>query len=238
MKYPFVIDRKNSGKAKNVEANTYDNALNKVLAKHQGKRVTTTFAKRVDDFNNGRIRGDPSPLVSPEQKIIVKPITKILNTMDLMSARVEAAAMSRREHKKIYINTDNEGECICSSIASKNPDNVQAAYVNGSEVKLGEEVAYTEIEIEETKTSKPKKSTKMETTVTKKTAKKVAKKSAPAKKVVAKKVVTPKSKEEKIPRGNNMFLTEAEWKKVDALLKKEETTFSAWSRGLVQSKIK
>lgn len=168
MKYPFVIDRKNSGKAKNVEANTYDNALNKVLAKHQGKRVTTTFAKRVDDFNNGRIRGDPPPLVSPEQKIIVKPIIKYLNTMDLISARVEAAAMSRQQRKKIYINTDDEGECVCSSIASKNPDNVQAAFVNGSEVKLGEEVAYDEIEIEETKTSKPKKSTKMEKVAKKK----------------------------------------------------------------------
>jgi len=41
-----------------------------------------------------------------------------------------------------------------------------------------------------------------------------------------------------VPRGNNMYLTEAEWKKVDTLLAKEGVSFSAWSRGLVQAKIK
>lgn len=56
-------------------------------------------------------------------------------------------------------------------------------------------------------------------------------------KTIAKKL--PKNEKAKtIARGNNMFLTEADWKKVDAILNKEETSFSAWSRSLVLAKIK
>lgn len=92
----------------------------------------------------------------------------------------------------------------------------------------------------------PKEVNKKEMAVVKTPAKKIAKK-VPAKKVTAVKkspgkVLTPKTEKkdvgEKLIRGNNMALTPAEWRKVDELLKKEDVSFSTFSRNLVLAKIK
>jgi hypothetical protein len=91
--------------------------------------------------------------------------------MDLISAKVEAAKASRDKRKKMYINVDDEGECIISSIPAKDTDKIQAVFVNGSQVPLEDHL---------TNINETKQETKMET--------KTAKKSAPAKKTAAKKV--------------------------------------------------
>lgn len=233
MKYPFVIDRRSKGKLAKVEAINYEQALNKVLALNPGKRVSTKFAIAVAGKRKEVVA--LPPIVTTIKPQSFNPYLNS-NKMDLVTARVDAAKESRSKKKKIYINVDGEGECVLSSIAAKNKDQIMAAYVNGSEVPLTDE---SEIEQVEEKVEKPKTKIKMETKTTKKiTAKK---KSTPAKKSAApakKKAVEKASTEEKIPRGNNMFLTAPEWKKVDALIAKEGLTFSAWSRGLVQAKIK
>jgi hypothetical protein len=40
------------------------------------------------------------------------------------------------------------------------------------------------------------------------------------------------------PRGCNMYLSAAEWKKVDVILEKEGVSFNAWAKSLIRAKIK
>jgi len=239
--FPFVV-RGPTDKLKRVEADSYPNALNKVLAQNPDRFVTTQFAQRTTGTIVKR------PVVLPIVKLRNKRYIKFLQTMDLQSARKQAAADSKAQKKKLYINVDpDDGECSLSSVADKNPDNVMAAFVNGSEVALDEpkqeQAKTTKVNAVLHKSSKKSLGVVAEATVKKvnqlsnksesKTTmatKKVAPKKTAAK-VAAKKVV--KSNGEKtIPRGNNMFLTEAQWKKVDA--KRGDESFSAWSRGLVK----
>lgn len=157
--------------------------------------------------------------------------------MDLITAKVEAAAKSK-DGKKIFILVDAEGECSLSNTYSKE---AIAAYKNGNEVALEAGDASTSEGAGQTAPPPAGKKVKSVTTKKPKTmatpavSKKVAKK-APAKKVVAKKAATPNP--DRIVRGNNMFLSKGEWAKVDAILKKEDKSFSEWSRGLVLAKIK
>jgi hypothetical protein len=66
-----------------------------------------------------------------------------------------------------------------------------------------------------------------------------APKKSDSKKKVAAKVLTPKDSEPRITKGNNMALTEAQWKKVDAKIKAMgERSFSSYSRNLVLKDIK
>jgi hypothetical protein len=216
MTYPFVVSRR---KVVKVTADSYDNALNKVLMKNPVKIITTTFAQNLA----GRKHLPTTPEELKIEHLKYKPIKLILNTMDLISAKVEAANVSKKERKRIYIYIDGEGECLLTSIQPKNKDLVQAVFVNGAEIKL------EDIEQQTIST--------MSTKVKKAPVKKTAKKVTAAKKSPAKKILKPaKSTEEKIPRGNNMFLTQAEWNKVDKV--RGEESFSAWCRGLVQAKIK
>lgn len=252
--YPFIINRKaKSLRAKRVkvEANSYEEALNKVLAVNPGKWVTTTYARNliVVDFSIAEKAALQSKTTIPKiGRIYCKPFKHITNTMDLITAKVDAAALSRKKGKKLYINVDSEGECIIESLPAKKQEDIMAVFIAGNEVKLEDHVTMV---VDEVKTSasqpatkktkevvKKEKTKKVKTMATvktavkktaKKVAKKVTKKTAPAKK---------DTREIKIPRGNNMFLTEAQWKKVDALLAKEGLTFSAWSRSLVEVKIK
>jgi len=108
---------------------------------------------------------------------------------DLLSAKVEAAGASRTEKKTIYIMVDDDGDCTLHTTDFLPKHETIAAYRNGSEVPLDDEVV----------TPEPTKNKKMAETKTpaKPAAKKPAapaKKSAPAKKVAAKKVVKPAAK--------------------------------------------
>jgi len=159
---------------------------------------------------------------------------KHARNMDLISSQVEAATLSRQQKKTFYIFKDKEGECEVSKDLPKNLDDLLAVYILGEESKSELEKLISEppkVKLDVKQVKEKTMSTKTKKTPAKKTAKKaVSKKTAPATK---EKIVG-----DKIARGNNMSLTAAEWKKVDAILAKEKISFSAWSRGLVQAKIK
>jgi len=239
--FPFVV-RGLTDKLKRVEADSYPNALNKVLAQNPDRFVTTQFAQRTAGLGLTTSRAAVLPVVRTPNKRYIK----FLETMDLQSARKQAAADSKAQKKKLFINVDDEGECVLSSVADKNPDNVMAAFVNGSEVALDEpkqeQAKTTKVNAALSKalkktlgkvaTATVEKVNKLSTNKSESTNEmKSTKKSVPAKKA-AKKVAKKASGEKTVPRGNNMFLTEAQWKKVDA--KRGDESFSAWSRGLVK----
>lgn len=228
--YPFVIKTRVRGKLRKVMAESFEQALNKILSVNPGHRVSTKFARSVDGLPYHH-----KEHAQKSERHKIQPFIQIINTMDLIEARVKAAATSLKEKKKIYIVVDKEGECLLKSIPDKNPELNMAAFVNGSEVKVTSEEIETSAEAEVTKISQVKKKTPL--TKTKVQPKKKTKMAKTATKTPAKNLVK-KSSEERIARGNNMHLTATEWKKVDAILKKEEISFSAWSRGLVLAKIK
>jgi hypothetical protein len=214
--------------------------------------------------------------------------------MDLITAKVDAAAKSKKERVAVFVNVyshghKDEGDCFISLAPSKT---TQAIFLAGEEVKEGSAVWQGLMDSDKNKSlrteetplkiasdndkgkpidprllespkSKPKlqskaeeptaakvkkvveKKSKKKMPVTKTkpakkvAAKKVAKKEAPKKKVEAKILKPEGPKEEKLIRGNNMALTEAQWAKVDAAIKKDGAkSFSSWSRDLVLAKIK
>lgn len=209
--YPFVV----GNKVIKVTASGIKNAINRITSKHQNKFINITHAKN----------------------------------MDLISAKVEAAKLSRSEHKKKYIIVDDEGECFIDNAPLKG---VLHCYNNGSEIALENDAPVTTTVPRPNKKKLPAQSEKAQKMINKKEGKESAANeidstktknmaTKPAKKAAAKKVKATASKEpkvKKIARGNNMFLTEEEWKKVDKLLEKEQVSFSAWSRNLVLAKIK
>lgn len=183
---------------------------------------------------------------------------KLKYIMDLITAKVEAAALSIKKGKRTYINLNEEDEeCEVSLSPDSKKENILAVFAAGNEIKDVEEVLMVlqkdsiepahpstkpkseKLKVQKNNTKpkqeKPVKTVKQDkimSTKTKKTKVKEAKKSASVKKIAK------EPKGDKIARGNNMFLTPTEWKKVDSLLNKEGLTFSAWSRSLVQAKIK
>ncbi len=100
-RYPFVINRKQPRATVQVtEASNYNVALNKVLELHPGKRVSTKFAKNVERFHNALPSLMETVIDADKIKPFkYKPFKQILNTMDLITARVEAAAQSLKEKK-------------------------------------------------------------------------------------------------------------------------------------------
>jgi hypothetical protein len=207
--FPFIISKR---KAVKVAAFSLANALDRVLLKHPNKLITITYAKNV---------------------------AKHLKSMDLVSAHKEAKTKSKAEKNVQYFVVLESDEFIIKRFDEvKDKDDVYSIWRNGAKVDSPKEVNVdapitTPVEVK-LKSNKMETKTKEKKPAAKKMAKKVAPKKA-AKKAEVKKV---KNGETKIPRGNNMFLTEAEWKKVDAILTKEDVSFSAWSRNLVLSKIK
>lgn len=220
--FPFLVRVSRTTKTRKVvkvHATCYTNALKKVFALHPRKFV------------------------------------KLKNSnMDLITAKVEAAALSKRERKIVYICVSDDGEC---ELFDSPQGEIMATFSGGTEVKEQVEAVaskpepkvkkITKVSAEEMKVIKENKdelrTVKREAPIKKASGKSKNKVMATVakKKKAAKKTVTNRpsvSTEKKIPRGNNMHLTAAEWKKVDAILEKEETSFSAWSRGLVLAKIK
>ena len=203
-KFPFVINRKSKTlKAKRIKvtADSYNLALDKVLAKHQGKWVCTTFARNLIPKNSNMIISKASPISFYPKSIILKPYKLILNTMDLITAKVEAAKQSRLKGKRLFINADEEGECIISSLPAKEADNLMAIFIAGNEQPLkdyltNEQLPTTiEPKIEPEKKTKVSKTNKPEKVMptTKKASKKAATKKTVKKAVTTKKVEVKKS---------------------------------------------
>lgn len=184
-------------------------------------KSVTVEAKTYDNALNRVLYRNPNKFITTT---FAKNVAKHQKTMDLINSQKEAKKLSR-ENKGVlfHVILENDEFLVKKFDEVKPKDDVYSTWRDGAKHEdLKEEETITNNKME-TKTKSP----------VKKAPKKIAKKT-PAKKVVKKET----NGEAKLPRGNNMFLTAAEWKKVDAILAKEETTFSAWSRSLVQSKIK
>jgi hypothetical protein len=164
---------------------------------------------------------------------LVKEISKLKQqiNMDLISAKVDAAAQSKRDKATLYVVSHSDGECtIETKEPSKAGDVLQAVFVNGAEekeapaatptvrVRKGEKLSEAIMRVAD----KIENKTKTNKSSSMKAGKKAAKKSPIAKK---------EKGEKKVTRGNNMALTDAQWAKVDK--KRGEESFSAFSRGLV-----
>lgn len=164
--------------------------------------------------------------------------TKYAKNMDIIAAKTQAAKESAAQKKPFYVFVDKDGE---ADISSAPLAGTLHKFVNGVEDKdyapkqsaAAQEKSKPKIPAQSDKAQKLISKSKVQQMENKK---KAAKK--PAKKAIAKKSSPNTVKEEKLIRGNNMALTKAQWAKVDALLKKEETTFSSFSRELVLAKIK
>lgn len=168
--------------------------------------------------------------------------------MDLMSAKAEAKRITaEKKGTKVYLLANPDGEisfigapikgvihCFKDGAEVPLPSKNEAA----AKVKKAKKGIQQDPETVETETASADEEKQPVKTKTKKV-KKMAKsaKAKPAKKAKTVKAKSEKSGEAKLIRGNNMALTAAEWKKVDAILAKAETSFSAWSRGLVLAKI-
>lgn len=210
--------------------------------------------------------------------------------MDLITAKVEAAAKSKQTSTIVFVNVypdghKDEGDCFLDKKADAT---TQAIFKSGAEVKINspdwqnligsstfeepkqmriasdskpfivtaeqaksmtvEEIKENVDRINKVKKVKekpvkslPKKKVKkMPVTKTAKSKKvAAAPKKSDSKKKIAAKVLTPKDSEPRITKGNNMALTEAQWKKVDAKIKSMgEKSFSSYSRNLVLKDIK
>lgn len=191
--YPFRVKKSSRTVVAKINADCYSNALNKVLSLHPGERVKTRFALNIDGYQYPIKVDGTSPII-----IKTKPYKLILNTMDLISAKVEAAKESRAQRKKMYIIVDEEEEAIISSLPAKKKGNVTlTAFVNGSEVPLDDFGAVPESEPLETKNKlKTKKSKTMSTEVLTPVKKVKAAKKADKKIVAVKKSAAKPAKKE------------------------------------------
>lgn len=151
--YPFVINKRKSVK---IEANSLENAINKVLALYPGQKVTTTYARNMEKYrtrlndkehvlvtryNNG-VSG--ASVIADEdimEEIVPHITTKLKHKlfMDLQKARKQAIEKSQKEKgTTFYINVvpagePNEGDC---DVEKEWNENTYAAFRNGSEVAV------------------------------------------------------------------------------------------------------
>ena len=137
----------------------------------------------------------------PGKHILIK-----YSNMDLISAKVEAAKLSKQQGKTIFINVDKEGECEVSE--NKN-NTTYACYKNGNEVKVEEELPSEESKTKKEKAMKKTKEQPVKKAQAKKTAaKKVveqAKKSPSSSIKGAKKEMSVKAAKELVKKGQKLY---------------------------------
>lgn len=160
-RYPFIVAR---NKMVIVEADRVSNAIDRVLALHPNKFVSTKYARNVQKH--------------------------LTNTyMDLISAQVEAAKLSKTKRKELVYIVLVEDEFKVTTEVDIDKDDIYSTWRAG--VKIEEPHADKQAEAKEAKASKQTKNETTEQMETKtKTAKKSAKKAAKkvAKKSAVKKV--------------------------------------------------
>jgi hypothetical protein len=235
--YPFIV----KGRVKKVCAPNYKNALDRVLYKNPNHFIQTKFAKRMDLItaeNEAKAASKSKKgaryyvTVSEHGELDYSSTLKRGDTVNSVFVDGKRGTLTPEE-----LDTD-------SLPADKNLANKPIAKAHGKAVLTPEDKAK---HVEKTRAGVAKilesnKSlnkiieTGMKNAEKNKAKNNVVTKAAPVKTI--KPAVAKEAKVKTVPRGNNMYLTEAEWKKVDALLAKEGVSFSAWSRGLVQAKIK
>lgn len=247
-KYPFVVNR---SKAEVVNANNYNNALNKVLSRNPNKFVKTKYAKNVEkfiqrlnenerivSFKQGATRG--AQIIFEEDFLeLMLPVvtTKLKNKlfMDLMNARKKALEQSK-SGGPLHVNVNNEtGEC---TIESKANETTFASFNHGKEIAIVFKTKNKPVKV----STGSKETAIFENNLTNKQMKKSAEKT-PAKKVATSKPAKAEKKEKKVGTadkkkvGSSSFFDAAQWKKVEAILKKEDLSFNAWANKLIFAKI-
>lgn len=139
---------------------------------------------------------------------------------------IEKAKVESRANKgtTYHVNVDADGWCHVDKIPEAGM--TSHSFKNGAEVPVPNGYAIDKNAKAKTKAikDKPAKVEAVDSTTTNK----VMTTKTKVKKAKAKAVNT-----EGTTRGNNMKLTTAQWGKVDARLKKDDVSFSSFSRGLV-----
>lgn len=116
--------------------------------------------------------------------------------MDLISAKVEAAKVSKEKSNKQFVNVDGEGEC---SVGKFDPKASTVCYSSGSQIPM----PTNEPEEEKVKIKKEKKVKKVKKVAKKKVAKKAT---APRKAIEGKKMkITVKKALELAKKGSQIF---------------------------------
>ncbi len=248
-KYPFIVSKT---KAAVIESATLKDATNIILSQNPGKFVKTKHARKVEkfiqrlndqerivSFKQGATRGAQVIFEEDFLELLVPHVTTKLKNkifMDLVSARKKALEQSKNNDGPLYVNVDNvTGEC---SIESKANDTTFAAFKHGKEIPIVYKTKDKPVKSSTGNNDENKKQNKLNSnhmaTETKTPAKKVAaKKSAPAKK--EKKTST----SDKVKVGASFFFDAAQWKQVEAILKKEgDISVNKWANNLVFAKLK
>lgn len=218
--YPFLIRAGPHSRTRRIfsEGINFYRALEKVLSIYPSKFVNFKHARNMDLSS-----------VKTEAARLSKKNKGVRHTVWLNEKEGEFYISFPNEKGFIMLMEDENSNAAEIGTARLNRFKEEKVYVNGLEVAL-EAKSETENKPPEAKSNPDKGVTK-----TKVMSKKVSTKGKTA---VAKKVTVKKEpKEETTPRGNNLSLTKAEWTKVDAILKKEDVSWSAWVKGLVRAKI-
>jgi len=223
--YPFLIRGPTSVRRVHAQGRNFFNALEKVLAIFPAKFVNFKYARNMD--------------MNTTKQLVVKLSKKnkgVEHTIWLNEKEGEFYITYLKDKFTMLVEEETDPVGIEIGSARTNKWTFESAYINGEVVPPSHAPKVENVKGEKISAKGPK--SKIVKTVTMAAAEnanmKTSKKNG---KAAAKKPVTKVKGEKTIPRGNNMFLTEADWKKVDAILVKEDVSFSAWSRGLVQKRI-
>lgn len=168
--------------------------------------------------------------------------------MDLISARVDAAALSKKSGVKQYVVLDKSGDGDEFKIVAKepsDPDDIYATYSNGAELKTEPNKPVKQLVDEILSPSTKKKSDKQDTKkpeqqkgqptkpavekaskesnnkIMSTTKAKPAKKAAPAKKETAKPTVKPSDEKGVISKPTTLHLKAGQWDKLRKMAKDE-----------------
>ena len=198
---------------------------------------------------NGRVRRvniTASSLTQAVNKVLALYPNKFVNIkharrMDLISAKQEAAKVSKSSKRKTYVFVDGKtGECDISHAPLKETIH---CYLNGSEIAVESKVsgpAKKEVETKNEKTMSKKESAKPAKKAIAPAPKVAPKKETPAPKKEAPKAVkeTAPAHEGLIGKATTLFFNEAQWKKINAYCRDNSTTIRDLATSALAAKLK
>lgn len=241
--YPFIVMAPRS-RLVHVSAKKFSNALSRALSLHPNKFLKTQFAKRMD-LVSAQDEAKKLSLRSAHKQFVVLLKSgdfEVENTLsidpkaDIYSVWHKGKKIEGPASPKIKLPVQDEEPPVAK--APKRAELPTKKEMKKS-MKDIENASIREMLLpREKKQVKQKESNENQSTIKTKEIMKTKNNKSTGKAVAKKSEKSKVEKGDKTPRGNNMYLTAAEWSKVDALLAKKDMSFSAWSRGLVQAAIK
>jgi len=193
---------------------------------------------------NGRVKRvniTASSLTMAINKVLALFPNKFVNIkharkMDLISAKVEAAKVSKASKKRTYVFVDAKtGECDISHSPLKE---TLHCYLNGSEIALDTTIEPAKKDLQNQKNMSKKESAKpakkANTPVKKDAPKAAPKKETPAPKVKE----TAPAHEGLIGKATTLFFNEAQWKKINAYCRDNNTTIRDLATSALAAKLK